>query len=68
MRAGERDRLPAARRGRCSTTPGLGRRSSIWGTQPAIIVPLETAKLLGVAAVLSNVSPFLKNLAYAGLF
>ena len=33
-----------------------------------IIVPLETAKLLGVAAVLSNVSPFLKNLAYAGFF
>ena len=33
-----------------------------------IIVPLEVAKLLGVAAVLSNVSPFLKNLAYAGFF
>ena len=33
-----------------------------------IIVPLEIAKLLGVAAVLSNVSPFLKNLAYAGFF
>ena len=33
-----------------------------------IIVPLEIAKLLGVAAVVSNVSPFLKNLAYAGFF
>ena len=33
-----------------------------------IIVPLEVAKLLGVAALLSNVSPFLKNLAYAGFF
>ena len=33
-----------------------------------IIVPLEIAKLLGVAAVLSNLSPFLKNLAYAGFF
>ena len=33
-----------------------------------IIVPLEIAKLLGVAAVLSNVSPFLKHLAYAGFF
>ena len=33
-----------------------------------IIVPLEIAKLLGVAAILSNVSPFLKNLAYAGFF
>ena len=33
-----------------------------------IIVPLEVAKLLGVAAVLSNRSPFLKNLAYAGFF
>ena len=33
-----------------------------------IIVPLEIAKLLGVVAILSNVSPFLKNLAYAGFF
>ncbi len=33
-----------------------------------IIVPLEIAKLLGVAAVLSNASSFLKNLAYAGFF
>ncbi len=33
-----------------------------------IIYPLEIAKLLGVAAILSNVSPFLKNLAYAGFF
>ena len=33
-----------------------------------IIVPLEIAKLLGVAAIVSNVSPFLKNLAYAGFF
>ena len=33
-----------------------------------LIVPLEIAKLLGVAAVLSNLSPFLKNLAYAGFF
>ena len=31
-------------------------------------MPLEIAKLLGVAAVLSNVSLFLKNLAYAGFF
>ena len=31
-----------------------------------IIVPLEIAKLLGVAAVVSSVSPFLKHLAYAG--
>ena len=33
-----------------------------------IIYPLEVAKLLGVAAILSNRSPFLKNLAYAGFF
>ena len=33
-----------------------------------IIYPLEIAKLLGVAAVVSNASPFLKNLAYAGFF
>ena len=33
-----------------------------------LIVPLEIAKLLGVAAVVINVSPFLKNLAYAGFF
>ena len=32
-----------------------------------IIYPLEIAKLLGVAAILSNRSPFLKNLAYAGV-
>jgi len=36
--------------------------------RPAIIVPLETGELLRVAAVLSNVSPFLKNLACAGFF
>ena len=33
-----------------------------------IIYPLEIAKLLGVAAILSNRSSFLKNLAYAGFF
>lgn len=33
-----------------------------------IIYPLEIAKLLGVAAVVSNVSPFLRDLAYAGFF
>ena len=33
-----------------------------------IIVRLEIVKLLGVAAVLSNVLPFLKNQAYAGFF
>ena len=33
-----------------------------------IIIPLEIAKLFGVAAVVSNVSAFLKNLAYAGFF
>ena len=33
-----------------------------------IIYPLEIAKLLGVAAVVSNASLFLKNLAYAGFF
>ena len=33
-----------------------------------IIIPLEIAKLLGVAAVVSNRSLFLKNLAYAGFF
>ena len=33
-----------------------------------IIYPLEVAKLLGVAAVVSNRSLFLKNLAYAGFF
>ena len=33
-----------------------------------LIVPLELAKLFGVVAVLTGVSPFLKNLAYAGFF
>jgi hypothetical protein len=33
-----------------------------------IIYPLEIAKLLGVTAIVSNRSPFLKNLAYAGFF
>ena len=31
-----------------------------------LVLPLEIAKLLGVAALVINVSPFLKNLAYAG--
>ena len=33
-----------------------------------IIYPLEIAKLLGVAAIVSNRSLLLKNLAYAGFF
>ncbi len=33
-----------------------------------LIYPLSAAKLLGVAAVVTGVSPFLKNLAYAGFF
>ena len=33
-----------------------------------IIYPLAAAKLLGLAAVLSGKSRFLKNLAYAGFF
>ena len=33
-----------------------------------IIYPLEVAKLLGVTAIVSNRSPFLKHLAYAGFF
>ena len=33
-----------------------------------IIYPLEIAKLLGVVAIVSNRSLFLKNLAYAGFF
>jgi len=33
-----------------------------------LIHPLSVAKLLGVAAVVTGVSPFLKNLAYAGFF
>ena len=33
-----------------------------------LIYPLATAKLLGLVAILSRVSEFLKNLAYAGFF
>ena len=33
-----------------------------------IVYPLATAKILGVIAVLSRVSPFLKEWAYAGFF
>ncbi len=33
-----------------------------------IVYPLATAKVLGVIAVLSRVSPFLKEWAYAGFF
>jgi hypothetical protein len=33
-----------------------------------LIYPLSAAKLLGVAAVITGVSPFLKSLAYAGFF
>jgi len=36
------------------------------GYPPYLIVPLEVAKLLGVLAVVSNASTFLKHLAYAG--
>ncbi len=33
-----------------------------------LIYPLSAVKLLGIAAVVTGVSPFLKNLAYAGFF
>lgn len=33
-----------------------------------IIYPLAAAKLLGLLAIWTNVSPFLRNLAYAGFF
>jgi len=33
-----------------------------------LIYPLATAKLMGLAAILSRISEFLKNLAYAGFF
>ena len=38
------------------------------GYPPYLIVPLEIAKLLGVVAVVSNASAFLRHLAYAGFF
>ncbi len=33
-----------------------------------IIYPLAIAKVLGIVAIISNVSSFLKHLAYAGFF
>lgn len=33
-----------------------------------LVLPLEIAKVLGIAAIVTDVSRFLKNLAYAGCF
>lgn len=38
------------------------------GFPPWLVVPVEIAKLLGMAAIVSGVSRLLKNLAYAGCF
>ena len=81
MRGGERDRalfwiftgllavLMVGSAGRALLDYPWARDSFVHlGFPTYIIYPLEIAKLLGVAAVVSNVSPFLKNLAYAGFF
>ncbi len=55
---------------------GLGLADYSWaiesyarlGFPPYLVLPVEIAKLLGIAAIVSGVSPLLKNLAYAGCF
>lgn len=39
-----------------------------FGYPTYLIYPLATAKILGVIAIISKVSPILKGLAYAGFF
>jgi len=40
----------------------------VLGFPTFLIYPMAIAKILGVVAVASRLSPFLKNLAYAGFF